>query len=229
MSIADNIERVRERIRAACRRSGRQVEEVRLVAVTKTVDVPAIREAIDAGIEIIGENRVQEAWQKFQQLDREVEWHLIGHLQTNKVKRALQFADVIESVDSLRLAREIDRRAADNDKVIEVYVEVNTSGEATKFGLPPEQVLDFMRQASTLRHVKITGLMTIGAFLPDPEHVRPCFQMLRRLFEQVNAEQIDNIHLSHLSMGMTNDFAVAIEEGATSVRIGRAIFGERND
>ncbi len=227
MSIADNLQRIKERIDAACQRAGRDSREVEIVAVSKTVDVDKIKEAIAAGIRIIGENRVQEAWQKYQQVDEAVSWHLIGHLQTNKVKRALQFADVIESVDSLHLAQEINRRAGQLGRQVEVFVEVNTSGEETKFGIQPQQTVPFCRQLAGLPNLRVTGLMTIGAFLPDAELVRPCFVQLRRLRDEVNAEAIPNIQLEHLSMGMTNDFDVAIEEGATLVRIGRALFGER--
>ena len=227
MSIADNLQQIKERINAACQRAGRNPEEVGIVAVSKTVDVGKIKEAIAAGIRIIGENRVQEAWQKYQQIDEQVCWHLIGHLQTNKVKRALQFADVIESVDSLHLAQEINRRAEQLARQVEVFVEVNTSGEATKFGIQPQEAVQFCHQLAELPNLRVVGLMTIGAFLPDAEQVRPCFVRLRRLRDEVNAEAIPNIRLEHLSMGMTNDFEVAIEEGATLVRIGRALFGER--
>lgn len=227
MMISENLTIIKEKIHGACLRSGRDAEEVKIVAVSKTVDVPAIEEAIDAGITIVGENRVQEAWKKFQKIERPVKWHLIGHLQTNKVKRALQFSDVIESVDSLHLAKEIDLRAQERGKEAEVFIEVNTSGEVSKFGVHPDELNDFLFRISDLDYLRITGLMTVGAFLPEPERVRPCFRLLRKLRDKANAARIANINLQHLSMGMTNDFEVAVEEGATLVRIGRAIFGER--
>ncbi|NOY59895.1 MAG: YggS family pyridoxal phosphate-dependent enzyme [Calditrichaeota bacterium] len=227
MTISDNLKIIRDRIESACLRSGRDADQVRIVAVSKTVDVPAIEKAIDAGVVIIGENRVQEAWRKFQQIERPVQWHLIGHLQTNKVKRALQFADVIESVDSLHLAKEIDLRAQERGNAVEVFVQVNTSGETSKFGVHPDALVDILYGIADLHSLRVTGLMTIGAFLPEPENVRPCFSLLRQLRDRANAEKIANIKLKHLSMGMTNDFEVAVEEGATHVRIGRALFGKR--
>lgn len=227
MSISANLTNIKERIERACRRVGRDPVEVHIVAVTKTVSVEQIEEAIAAGITIVGENRVQEAWEKYQSVSSKVEWHMIGHLQTNKVARALQFADVIESVDSLHLAQEIDRRAKLLNKPAEVFVQVNTSGEASKFGLEPGEVVGFLHSISGLEFVKVTGLMTIGAFLPDPEDVRPCFSMLRELSDSINRTREYKTEIRHLSMGMTNDFEVAVEEGATHVRIGRALFGER--
>ncbi|NIA31054.1 MAG: YggS family pyridoxal phosphate-dependent enzyme [Actinobacteria bacterium] len=229
MTISDNLKIIRDRIANACLRSGRNADQVRIVAVSKTVDASAIESAIDAGVTIIGENRVQEAWRKFQQIERPVQWHLIGHLQTNKVKRALQFADVIESVDSLHLAKEVNLRAQERGKAVQVFVQVNTSGEASKFGVHPEALVDFLYSIADLQFLRITGLMTIGAFLPEPEDVRPCFSLLRQLRAAANAEKIKNIELEYLSMGMTNDFEVAVEEGATHVRIGRALFGKRED
>jgi pyridoxal phosphate enzyme (YggS family) len=227
MTIAENVSQIEERIAAACARSGRNRNEIKIVAITKTVDLGRIQEAINSGIKIIGENRVQEAWQKYQQLGKSISWHLVGHLQTNKIKRALEFADVIESVDSMHLANEINRLAEESKRIIEVFVQVNTSAEASKFGVQPEQAIGFIRRLSELNSLRVTGLMTIGAFLPDNEKVRPCFAQLRELRTQINAAGIENVHLYHLSMGMSDDFEVAIEEGSTLIRIGRAIFGER--
>ncbi len=227
MSIASQIELVYERIGRACRRAGRNPEEVQLVAVTKTVDVARIEEAIAAGIEIVGENRVQEAWPKFQVIGNRVRWHMIGHLQTNKVKRALQFAEVIQSVDSVHLAQEIQKQAEKLDRAVEVLIEVNTSGESSKFGFSPESVLEGVQQIASLSRLRVKGLMTIGAFLPDPNDVRPCFQLLRRLRDKIAARGLEGVEMDVLSMGMTDDFEVAIEEGSTMVRIGRLIFGER--
>jgi len=226
MTVAENLKHIRENIRRACGHCGRSPSEVQIVSVTKTVDVSKIEEAIAAGITIIGENRVQEAWQKYQQLGHPVSWHLVGHLQTNKVKRALQFFDVIESVDSIHLAEEIDRRAAQMGRVVEIFVEVNTSGEESKFGVKPEETVEFCNRLQPFQHLRLNGLMTIGAFTSDVERIRACFQLLRRLRTQVQ-EAIPEVRLQHLSMGMTNDYEIAVEEGATLVRIGRAIFGER--
>ncbi|MCR4439744.1 MAG: YggS family pyridoxal phosphate-dependent enzyme [bacterium] len=229
MAIEDNVRQVRERIAAACARAGRDPREVEIVAVSKTVHVDRIREAIAAGIRIIGENRVQEAWPKVQAIGRGVAWHMVGHLQTNKVKRALECFDLIQSVDSLHLAEEISRRAIACGRRVEVFVEVNTSGEPSKFGVPPEQAPDLVARIAQLPGVRVLGLMTIGAFLPDPELVRPCFVTLRQVREEIDRLGIDNVQIPHLSMGMTDDFGVAVEEGATLVRIGRAIFGQRQE
>lgn len=226
MAIADNVQAVLARIEQACDRAFRDPDDVRLVAVTKTVDASRIIEAINAGIDCIGENRVQEAAGKFDDLPT-VERHLVGHLQTNKVGKALELFDVIQSVDSARLAREISIRANGLDRRVPVLVEVNTSGEESKYGLDPAEVLDAVEEMADLAGIEIVGLMTIGAFLPDPEDVRPCFRKLREVRDEIEDRVIPGVRMEHLSMGMTNDFEVAIEEGATIVRVGRAIFGER--
>jgi len=227
MSIAENIQHVQARIAETCHRISRNPEEVKIVAVTKFVPVERMIEAIDAGIATVGENRVQEAWQKYQSLDRPVHWHMIGHLQSNKVKRALQFAEMIQSVDSIHLAEEIQRQAEKQERTVDVLVQVNTSGEASKFGFSPEEALDAVGRIVELQNLRVQGLMTIGAFSTDAAVVRPCFEQLRELRGRINAflESVDK--LRELSMGMTNDFELAIEEGATIVRIGRSIFGER--
>jgi pyridoxal phosphate enzyme (YggS family) len=225
--ISENVNHIRERIAAACQQVKRLPGSVKIVAVTKYVDATRISAALDAGIEIIGENRVQEAWQKYQSIDRPCQWHMVGHLQRNKVKRALQFATLIQSVDSLHLAEEINRQADKLGRQVDVLIQVNTSGEESKFGLNPEETVEVIRRVAELRHVRITGLMTIGAFLPDPEDVRPCFARLRQLRSDIARENITNVDLAELSMGMSNDFEVAIEEGATMVRLGRLLFGER--
>jgi len=235
--IKNNLIKVRERIAQAAECSGRNPESIQLVAVSKTVPVEKIIEAIDAGITAIGENRVQEAVQKRQTIYRDeatsllykpVKWHLVGHLQRNKVKQALEIFDIIHSVDSVRLMDAIDKRAAQMDKVVDVLVEVNTSGEETKYGIKPEDIVDFMERASQYEHLRIRGLMTIGLFAAEPEAARPCFQQLRALRDKVANLNFPRIEMKYLSMGMTNDFEVAIEEGANIVRIGTAIFGARN-
>jgi len=227
MSIRENVQFVRNKIAEACRRSGRESEEIELVAITKTVDVEQINEAIEAGIRVVGENRVQEAWRKFQEVGERAHWHMVGHLQTNKVKRVLQFADMIHSVDSVYLAREIQTQAKKLDRTIEILIQVNTSGEESKFGLEPEATIGAIEEVSTLPNLKIKGIMTIGAFLPNPEDVRPCFKLLNDLKDRVNERGITSVEIGTLSMGMTNDYEIAIEEGSTMVRVGTAIFGER--
>ncbi|RMD91555.1 MAG: YggS family pyridoxal phosphate-dependent enzyme [Calditrichaeota bacterium] len=227
MLIKENIEKVKEIISRACARVGRNPEEVLVVAVTKNVEVPRILEAIEAGIQVIGENRVQEALPKYQIIGNQVSWHMIGHLQTNKVKKALQFADMIQSVDSLHLAHELQKQAEKVNRDVDILIEVNTSGEPTKFGFKPEETLSAIEEISRYPRLHIKGLMTIGAFLPDPEQVRPCFVLLRQLKEQLVQKNLPAVEMKYLSMGMTDDFEVAIEEGSNMVRIGRAIFGER--
>ena len=185
MPIRENVQFVRNKIAEACRRSGRKSEEIELVAITKTVDVEQINEAIAAGIRVVGENRVQEAWRKFQEVSEKAHWHMVGHLQTNKVKRVLQFADMIHSVDSVHLAREIQTQAEKLERTIEILIQVNTSGEESKFGLEPEATIGAIEEVSTLPNLKIKGLMTIGAFLPNPEDVRPCFKQIVRFRELV--------------------------------------------
>ena len=226
-AIRENFLQVQNRIAAAAERAERAPGSVGVVAVSKTKPVELILEAIEAGVTDIGENRVQEAECKYSQIDRPVRWHLVGHLQTNKVKSALQIFDLIHSVDSLRLLSEIERRSAELNRQTDVLIQVNTSAEPSKYGIEPDGTLDFIESALDYSHVRIKGLMTIGAFLPDPEEVRPSFVLLRRLKEKIMAQQFPGIDLEYLSMGMTNDFEVAIEEGANLVRIGTAIFGTR--
>jgi pyridoxal phosphate enzyme (YggS family) len=226
-SIRENLLQIQDRIAVAAERSGRDPHSIGLVAVSKTKPVSLILEAIDAGITDIGENRVQEAKSKYDQVGRPVKWHFVGHLQTNKVKQTLQIFDLIHSVDSLRLLAEIDRRSTQLNRQTEVLIQVNTSTEPSKYGIEPDQTLDFIESALTYAHVRIKGLMTIGAFLPNPEAVRPMFVLLRRLKEKILAQQLPDVDMEYLSMGMTNDFEVAIEEGANLVRIGTAIFEKR--
>ena len=225
MAIFDNLKYVTERIQAAALRSGRQADEVSLLAVTKTVAAERIRAAAALGLTLIGENRVQEAWAKSQQLtDLPLSWHMIGHLQSNKVKRALQFATLIESVDSLHIAREIDREAAAQGKTIECFLEVNTSGESRKIGVAPDEAEALAREIASLPRLRLTGLMTIGALSPDSQRIRSCFRLLQALQERLNTS---GLGISQLSMGMSDDYEIAIEEGATIIRLGRALFGER--
>lgn len=227
--ISENINAIRERISRACVRAGRKPSEVTLVAVAKTFPVAAVREALQAGVTDIGENYVQEAIRKRGELEREhVQWHFIGHLQKNKVKSIAAWVHMIHAVDSSPLLREIDRRASQVGRVIECLIEVNTTGEATKHGIPPSQVVETAKNLAGYDNVRLVGLMTIGPFLPDPEGSRPMFRRLRQLKEEIASIAQGNIVMQHLSMGMTGDFEVAIEEGATLIRIGTAIFGARN-
>ena len=216
--IRTNLERVRERIAGAAERSGRRPTDVLLVAVSKTVEPERIRAAIAAGVPALGENRVQEAKAKIGEIGRPVPWHLIGHLQSNKAKDAVELFDVIHSVDSVDLARECDRRAAARARVVDVLLEVNVAGEAQKSGLDPETIGGRLDAIAALGHLRVRGLMAIPP-IGEPEATRPWFQALRKLAERHG--------LPELSMGMSNDFEVAIEEGATMVRIGTAIFGPR--
>jgi len=228
MSVAQNISHTRERIAAACKRAGRQPHEVTLVAITKTQPVSIIREAVSAGITILGENRVQEAVEKVREVGAKVAWHLVGHLQTNKVKKALSLFSVIQSVDSLRLAQEIQRHAEAAKQTVRVFIEVNTSGESTKFGIEPKLAPELAKHIAEFPNVRLGGLMTIGALTTQTAIIRSCFQRLRGLRDEIREMNAPFTDLLDLSMGMTDDFEIAIEEGSTLVRIGRAIFGERN-
>lgn len=204
----------------------KELEEVKLVAVTKTVPTELIREAVKSGVRIIGENRVQEALRKYEELkDLDVQWHLIGHLQTNKVKYAVKIFDVIQSVDSKKLALEIDKRAQMLGKVQPVMIEVNVAGEETKYGVKPDELELFYLSIRELKNIEVVGLMTIAPLVDNPEDVRWVFKRLRGLRDMLNHKYKAN--LTELSMGMSDDYKVAIEEGATMVRIGRKIFGER--
>ncbi|MCR4434285.1 MAG: YggS family pyridoxal phosphate-dependent enzyme [Clostridiales bacterium] len=227
-NIAENVEDVKARIEAAARKSGRNAGEITVVAVTKTVDTDRMVEAIDAGLVNVGENRVQELCSKYDKINRKCNWHLIGHLQTNKVKYIVDKVSMIHSVDSLELAREIDKRAEKVHRIVDVLVQVNVAGEDTKFGIEPAKTEDFIRELSCLRNIKVKGLMTIAPFYENPEDARYVFRELNKKFIDIKRENIDNIDMAFLSMGMSNDFEVAIEEGANIVRIGTAIFGKRH-
>ncbi|HXY62643.1 MAG TPA: YggS family pyridoxal phosphate-dependent enzyme [Nitrospirota bacterium] len=227
MEIADNFNAIMNRIATAAVRSGREPSSVKLVAVTKTVDVERIREAISAGATILGENRVQEAKEKIEQLGPIAQWHLIGHLQTNKARNAVRLFTMIHSVDSLELAKELDKQAVKFGKIQDVLIEVNIAGEASKAGVAVRDLGAVVQEAAKLKYISIKGLMTMPPFLDDPEAVRPYFRRLRDLAEGIEKENIPGLSLRELSMGMSGDFEVAIEEGATMVRVGTAIFGSR--
>ncbi len=226
-TVRQNVELVRARIAEAALRSGREPDSVKIVAAAKGVGAGRVEEAIACGISIIGENRVQEAWAKKSNVSLAADWHMIGHLQTNKVKRALEVFGAIQSVDSPRLAEELDRRAKSGGKRVDVLVEVNTSGEPSKFGVEPETLLGFVASLKNMPSLNIRGLMTIGLFSEEPEEVRPCFRLLRDLSNRCLDELGGEPDMGILSMGMSGDFETAIEEGSTMVRVGTAIFGPR--
>ena len=227
-TIKNNLEIINKKIKKAALKVNRNPEEIKLVTVTKTATTEQIEEAINAGIKIIGENRVQDAKKKYQIITAEVEWHLIGHLQTNKAKYAVEIFNCIHSVDSIKLAQEIDKRSLQFGKIMDVLVEVNVSGEETKYGIKSEEVETFLEEISEFPRIRIRGLMTIAPIVEDKEEVRPYFRKLRELSEKIKSKNIENIKMDYLSMGMTEDFEIAIEEGANMVRIGRGIFGFLN-
>jgi hypothetical protein len=226
-TIKNNLEIINEKMKKAAFKVNRKPEEIKLVAVTKTATAEQIKEAINEGVKIIGENRVQDAKEKYQILTADIKWHLIGHLQTNKVKYAVEIFDCIHSVDSIKLAREIDKRSKQFGKKMDVLVEVNVSGEETKYGIKPEEVDPFLKEISEFPGIQVRGLMTIAPIVEDKEEVRPYFRKLRKLSEEIKSKNVENVKMDYLSMGMTEDFEIAIEEGANMVRIGRGIFGFR--
>ena len=223
--IKNNLKIINVKIKKAALKASRNPEKIKLVAVTKAAAIEQIKEAINAGVKIIGENKVQEAKEKYQILSADIEWHLVGHLQTNKVKYAVEIFDLIHSVDSIKLAKEIDRRSLQFGKITNVLIEVNISGEKTKYGIKPEEVVTFLKEISEFPRVWIRGLMTIAPIVEDKEKARPYFRKLRELSKEIKSKNIKNVKMDYLSMGMTEDFEIAIEEGANVVRIGRGIFG----
>ena len=226
--VQEQLEEVRQNIRNACERSGRKVEDVTLIAVSKTKPVPMLQEAYDAGARDFGENKVQEILEKEPQLPSDIRWHMIGHLQTNKVKYIIDKVSMVHSVDSVRLAEAIEKEAEKKDICMPVLIEVNVAGEESKFGLSIEEVLPFLEEISSYEHLQVKGLMTIAPFVANPEENREVFQKLKKLSVDIAAKNINNVNMSVLSMGMTNDYQVAVEEGATMVRVGTGIFGERD-
>jgi hypothetical protein len=227
-TIGERLAAVMARIRSAATAAGRSAGDIRLVAASKTFPPAAIRDAVAAGVSDIGENYIQEARDKYAALPGvPVAWHFIGHLQTNKAKFAVRMFDLIHTVDSYRLALELDRCAQKINKIQDVLIQVNVAGEASKSGVAPAEALPLIRRAAELEHIAVRGLMTMPPYFNAPEKVRPFFAALRRLRDRIAAEQLGSFGLPELSMGMTGDFEAAIAEGATLVRIGTAIFGER--
>ena len=226
--IKENLEIVEKNIEQACKKVGRDRSEVTLIAVSKTKPVSDIRQAMDCGIKVFGENKVQEIKDKTTEITEPLNWHMIGHLQANKVKYLPGRVCMIHSVDNKKLADEIEKQFAKADEKIDVLIEVNMAREDTKFGLSREEAPAFVKEISTLPHLNIRGLMTIAPYTEDPESNRVYFKGLKELMESINAMDIPGVKMDTLSMGMTGDYQVAIEEGATFVRVGTGIFGERN-
>jgi pyridoxal phosphate enzyme (YggS family) len=226
--LKQRLEQIEQRIRQAAESSNRDAASVRLVAVSKTIAADIVKEAIEAGVTILGENYVQEAREKFKALVQyPVSWHFIGHLQSNKAKYAVRLFDLIHSVDSLKLAREIDKQAGKLDKIQQILVQVNISAEDSKSGISTEEAPGLIAEIGQLKNLAVKGLMTMPPYFYQPQKVQPFFAALRELRDQIKDQSLPNVSLDELSMGMTGDFEVAIKEGATLVRIGTAIFGER--
>ncbi len=228
MSLADNLREVQGNIDEAVKRSGRSREDVTLIAVSKTKPVSMIQEVYDLGVRDFGENRVQEIMDKYDSLPDDIRWHLIGHLQTNKVKYIIDKVCLIHSVDSLKLAKEISREAMKHDLTVPILIEVNVAGEESKFGVSPEDLEQLIRDAAKLPGICIKGLMTVAPYVVDSEENRQVFVKMKQLSVDISRKSIDNVCMDYLSMGMSGDYTVAVEEGSTMVRVGTSIFGERN-
>ena len=226
--LADKLNLVKKNIEEACDTAGRSPQEVTLIAVSKTKPVEMLKEAYDAGARVFGENKVQEIVDKYDQMPSDVQWHMIGHLQRNKVKYIVDKVCLIHSVDSYRLAEEINIQAKKKNITVPILVEVNIAEESSKFGIHAEDAIALVEQIAQLENVRIKGLMTIAPFVENPEDNRQYFRNIRQLSVDIAAKNIDNVSMDILSMGMTNDYEVAIEEGATMVRVGTGIFGARN-
>ena len=226
--LKENLTEVQSRVEQACKRAGRDVTEVTLIAVSKTKPVTDLQEIYNAGVRDFGENKVQEMCDKMEKMPKDINWHMIGHLQRNKVKYIVGNVALIHSVDSYRLAEEINIQAKKKGIVVPILVEVNIADETTKFGVSKEDAMELVRQIASLDALSIKGLMTIAPYVVDPEENRAYFRKIKELSVDIDNQNIDNVSMDILSMGMTGDFEVAIEEGATMVRVGTAIFGRRN-
>ena len=228
MTVASNLEVIRGKVKQASIRANRSLDDIQVIAVTKTVEIDLMKEAISEGLVNLGENRVQELTRKYEILnDNNIKWHLIGHLQKNKVKYIVDKVELIHSLDSYDLALEIERRAGDIGRTIHCLVQVNVSGEETKYGIEPNEVATFINKLEDLKYVQVDGLMTIAPYTEDNEETRVYFKRLKNIFDDISTLNLKNSSMKYLSMGMSNDFEVAIEEGANLVRIGSAIFGDR--
>lgn len=226
--IKKNIEAVENKIKNACTKSGRDTDTAHLIAVSKTKPVAMLQQAYDAGIRDFGENKVQEILEKYDQLPGDIRWHMIGHLQRNKVKYIIDKVCLIHSVDSLRLAEEISKEAVKHNLTMPILIELNIAEENSKFGLTFEECEEMIRKVSALPNIQIKGLMTVAPFVEDAEENRQYFKIMKQLSVDIMTKNIDNVRMDILSMGMTGDYEVAIEEGATHVRVGTGIFGERD-
>lgn len=226
--IRENIAEVQKNISRAAKRAGRNAEEVHLIAVSKTKPVSMIWECYEEGVRDFGENKVQELVEKYEQLPKDIRWHMIGHLQTNKVKYIIDKVDMIHSVDSLKLAQEISRQAVKHQLTVSVLVEVNVAQEESKFGISPAEVSSFLQEICHLPGICVKGFMTVAPYVVNAEENRQYFDVLNQLCVDIQQKNIDNINVNMLSMGMTGDYEVAVEEGATFVRVGTGIFGERD-
>lgn len=225
--IKQNLEQVQKNIRKACEASGRKYEDVTLIAVSKTKPVSLLMEAYECGCREFGENKVQELIDKYEVMPKDIKWHMIGHLQRNKVKYIVDKTALIHSVDSLKLAQEISKEALKKQVQVSILIEVNVAGEDTKFGVKPEETEELVREIALLPGICIEGLMTIAPYVDDPEQNRQYFEQLKQLSVDIKLKNIDNVNMNVLSMGMTGDYMVAVEEGASFVRVGTGIFGER--
>ena len=225
--VTESLKEVEKKVEEACKRAGRERSEVTLIAVSKTKPVEMLQEVYDTGVRDFGENKVQEMMDKYEVMPKDIHWHMLGHLQRNKVKYLMGKVALIHSVDSLRLAEQIDQEAEKLGITAKILLEVNVAKEESKFGMMPEEVPEMVEQISLLPHLQIEGLMTIAPFVDDPEKNRPVFQKLYQLSVDIRKKNIDNVNMSVLSMGMTGDYQVAVEEGATMIRVGTGIFGAR--
>ena len=226
--IKQNIDTIRKNIEYACEQSNRSVDEVMLLAVTKTIDESIVNESIKYGITDIAENKVQEIQRKYENINSNVKWHLIGHLQRNKVKYIIDKVDLIHSVDSLRLAQEIDKRAKGIPRIMDILIQLNISEEDSKFGIDIESLKQMLYEISELSNIRILGLMTMAPYYDDPEDCRWIFRKMKDIFDELKYNKYNNVQMKYLSMGMTNDYMIAIEEGANIVRIGTGIYGPRD-
>jgi PLP dependent protein len=228
MSIKENILSVKDRIKSACIRSNMDYRDITLIAVSKTVDVNRMKEAIDSGVNVFGENKVQEIVDKHHELPDNIVWHMIGHLQSNKVRYLVDKVSMIHSVDSVKLVEEINKRFGKAGRIIDILVEINIGKEKNKTGINPEDIIEFLNEINTYPNIKICGLMTVAPTFNDNEKVRPFLKKMKDIFEEVKTNDIKNVNMKYISMGMTNDFEIAIEEGSNMIRIGSGIFGLRN-
>lgn len=228
MNIKENIDSILKKVDSACKKAGRDPNDITVIAVSKTVDSIRAKEAVEAGIINLGENRVQELTKKYQELQyTDVKWHMIGHLQKNKVKYIIDKAVLIHSVESLSLAEEINKRAIQNNLISNILLELNIGEEDSKFGISEENVYDFVKNMEQFESIKVLGLMTVAPFCENPEDVRWVFKKMKNIYDKISTLNLKNTEMKYLSMGMTNDFEIAIEEGSNIIRIGTAIFGAR--